>query len=461
MKYVHSNIVSKDWQTLVAFYIQVFECKMILPKRTLSGDWLSKGTAVPNASIKGAHLRLPGYDKNGPTLEILEYTNIEVSPESLANQTGLGHLAFEVDDIQKVVTKALKFGAKRYGQISQKNIAGLGQLTFVYLKDPEGNIVALQNWITIETAPPQNIDTQKEVPALKDTTDTPKTQKKEVVPSASKAVKKLIAKNTVQKSKRELLEELRQDLSKSQADVALSKEEIKQQKELLKLKKKSIQPVELSEKESNYLDDFLKDTKSKEALLEELKEEMAGDHKPPEISTPSPTPKRSKKKADQVPTKNLLDSFEEAANLSIELRTKTSTKNLNLKTLSLTMKPEVIARNLRAFNNLRRPEDAEFLFIEWLRKIYKADIVPLQKQSKKDNSYTQNEEAWAITARLRDSLDHLLGRCAADPLQLAKLNLDSLALEIPDFVETYKNLQIITAAAEKLEAEFIRISYSS
>lgn len=77
MKYIHSNLISKDWKTLAAFYIQVFECKMILPQRNLSGEWLSEGTGVHDAHIKGAHLRLPGYEKDGPTLEIFEYSKME------------------------------------------------------------------------------------------------------------------------------------------------------------------------------------------------------------------------------------------------------------------------------------------------------------------------------------------------------------------------------------------------
>ena len=73
MKYVHTNIISKDWRKLADFYTTVFECVIVPPERNQSGDWLSKGTGVPNAHLRGAHLRLPGYGENGPTLEIYQY----------------------------------------------------------------------------------------------------------------------------------------------------------------------------------------------------------------------------------------------------------------------------------------------------------------------------------------------------------------------------------------------------
>ena len=70
MKFVHVNIVAKDWRKLAEFYEKVFGCIRILPERSFSGEWLEKGTGIKNAKIKGVHLRLPGFGENGPTLEI-------------------------------------------------------------------------------------------------------------------------------------------------------------------------------------------------------------------------------------------------------------------------------------------------------------------------------------------------------------------------------------------------------
>jgi len=66
-KYKHTNIVSRNWQALAAFYETVFGCVRVPPERHLSGAWLEKGTGVPGARFSGVHLRLPGHGENGLT----------------------------------------------------------------------------------------------------------------------------------------------------------------------------------------------------------------------------------------------------------------------------------------------------------------------------------------------------------------------------------------------------------
>ena len=73
MKFSHINLISKDWKKLAQFYIKVFNCKMILPQKNYSGNWLSGGTGLNNVKVQGAHLSLPGFDQNGPMLELLQY----------------------------------------------------------------------------------------------------------------------------------------------------------------------------------------------------------------------------------------------------------------------------------------------------------------------------------------------------------------------------------------------------
>jgi predicted enzyme related to lactoylglutathione lyase len=147
MKYVHTNIIAEDWKKLVRFYMDVFECTPAPPERDLSGDWLDKGAALKNAQLKGMHLKLPGYDDNGPTLEIYSYSEMADKPaEILANRKGFGHLAFRVENVEEVYSKALVHGGKKLGDISTHKVEGVGVLTFVYLADPEGNIIEIQKW---------------------------------------------------------------------------------------------------------------------------------------------------------------------------------------------------------------------------------------------------------------------------------------------------------------------------
>ncbi len=145
-RFAHSNIIAKDWRKLAAFYTEVFDCVYQPPERNQSGQWLEDATNVKNAELQGVHLLLPGHGKNGPTLEIFSYKNSIAGPESVANLTGFGHIAFEVDDVTASLRKIISYGGSNLGKIVSKQIQGAGLIVFTYAKDPEGNIIELQNW---------------------------------------------------------------------------------------------------------------------------------------------------------------------------------------------------------------------------------------------------------------------------------------------------------------------------
>jgi len=146
MKYKHTGITARDWRTLAQFYQDVFACVPVPPERDLSGDWLSRGSGVTDAQFRGMHLRLPGHGPNGPTLEIYQYTHSEPHPAPAANREGYTHIAFEVDDVELTMATALSHGGRKVGEIASAEVPGVGLLTFVYLADPEGNIIELQSW---------------------------------------------------------------------------------------------------------------------------------------------------------------------------------------------------------------------------------------------------------------------------------------------------------------------------
>ena len=146
MKFVHTNIISTDWKKLVDFYIKTFQCKVIPPIRKQTGKWLEKGTGLTNAQLEGAHLLLPGYDEGGPTLEIYQYVNIEDQEPISPNKRGFSHIAFEVESVPKILHTLEQNGGKVNGEITTKVVEGVGELTFVYARDPEGNLIELQSW---------------------------------------------------------------------------------------------------------------------------------------------------------------------------------------------------------------------------------------------------------------------------------------------------------------------------
>ena len=146
MKYAHTNIAAKDWKKLVDFYVSVFGCKQKPPERNLSGEWLDNATGLSNAALKGIHLILPGYGDAGPTLEIFTYDEMVEADPIMANFKGITHIAFLVDDVRSVYEKAMENGGKALGKVTVKKVENVGLLTFVYIRDPEDNIVEIQSW---------------------------------------------------------------------------------------------------------------------------------------------------------------------------------------------------------------------------------------------------------------------------------------------------------------------------
>ena len=147
VRYAHTNIVAEDWRRLAAFYRAVFACEPVPPERDQAGEWLARATGVPGAALRGVHLRLPGHGATGPTLEIYSYGAMTDGPTTpAANRKGLGHLAFEVDDVAVTLAQIGVHGGRTLGEVVVREIAGVGTITFVYAADPEGNILEIQTW---------------------------------------------------------------------------------------------------------------------------------------------------------------------------------------------------------------------------------------------------------------------------------------------------------------------------
>jgi predicted enzyme related to lactoylglutathione lyase len=145
-KYVHTNLIARDWKRLVRFYSEVFGCEPQVPERNMSGAWLDQLTSLRNAHLTGVHLRLPGYGDDGPTLEIFGYDQLIESELSAANKCGFGHVAFAVDDVDEALQAVIAAGGGAVGNIATTEVDGVGALRVVYARDPEGNIVELRKW---------------------------------------------------------------------------------------------------------------------------------------------------------------------------------------------------------------------------------------------------------------------------------------------------------------------------
>jgi predicted enzyme related to lactoylglutathione lyase len=144
-RYGHTNLIAHDWRRLATFYQSVFGCVPVPPERDLSGDAVERGSQVPEANIQGVHLLLPGYGPDGPTLEIFTYNTMEERQSPAANRPGFGHIAFMVSNVIEALEAVLTAGGSRHGEIVTTS-AGSRHVTWVYVRDPEGNLIELQSW---------------------------------------------------------------------------------------------------------------------------------------------------------------------------------------------------------------------------------------------------------------------------------------------------------------------------
>jgi peptide deformylase len=142
IRYRHTNLVARDWQSLSAFYQRALGLTPTGQTRDISAPWLQRLTGIPGAHIRGEHLRLPGTDV---TLEIFSYDAV-LPGEPALNRAGFAHIAFEVDDVEKALAKLTAEGGGHVGERVNASYPGGVTATFVYATDPEGNLIELQSW---------------------------------------------------------------------------------------------------------------------------------------------------------------------------------------------------------------------------------------------------------------------------------------------------------------------------
>lgn len=148
-RYGHTNVIARDWRRLASFYEAVFDCIPVPPERDYSGDLAERGTGVPGAAFRGAHLRLPGHGADGPTLEIYSYAeSVDPAAPPAANRVGWGHIAFMVDDVPSARRAVFAAGGHVVpgAEVVTTRTADGRRVTWCYLADPEGNLIELQSW---------------------------------------------------------------------------------------------------------------------------------------------------------------------------------------------------------------------------------------------------------------------------------------------------------------------------
>jgi catechol 2,3-dioxygenase-like lactoylglutathione lyase family enzyme len=145
-RFGHVNLTGHDWRRLAAFYTDVFGCELVPPERDIRSSDLDAATGLRDAHVTGAHLRLPGHGDTGPTLEIFQYDAIDPHPGTQVDRPGWGHVAFQVPDVPAAVDAVVAAGGSRFGEVVAMQTRDGRTITWVYTKDPDGNLVELQAW---------------------------------------------------------------------------------------------------------------------------------------------------------------------------------------------------------------------------------------------------------------------------------------------------------------------------
>jgi glyoxylase I family protein len=142
-RFRHVAIVANDLPKLVDFYTQTlgFEVKR---RYEAANANFQKGIGVAGAEAIVVHLTIPN---STVELELFQFTAPLMSdsrPPLPANQPGYRHMALIVDNLQaayvELKTKGITFLSEPITHQEPKEVAGF---QFIYFRDPEGNIVEL------------------------------------------------------------------------------------------------------------------------------------------------------------------------------------------------------------------------------------------------------------------------------------------------------------------------------
>jgi catechol 2,3-dioxygenase-like lactoylglutathione lyase family enzyme len=133
LAFAHPSIVVPDLEDARAFYQAMFGFKVLTQEGWSENSDADSATGLQNSSCRG--YMLSGHNC---FLELFEFSTPQQCgpmPQSLnANEQGIRHLAFYVDDVKKETQRFLSLGGSSLG-----NPIG----NAVYLRDPFGNIIEL------------------------------------------------------------------------------------------------------------------------------------------------------------------------------------------------------------------------------------------------------------------------------------------------------------------------------
>lgn len=139
-KFRHVGIVVNNFEKMLDFYSNTLGFK-VLKKFEIESSDFRKGVGICNAKAKVAHLAIT----ESVDLEMFEYNeNIICQNKDNANTEGFSHIALYVENLEETYKyledKNIEFISEPITITEPITVAGF---KFVYFKDPEGNIIEL------------------------------------------------------------------------------------------------------------------------------------------------------------------------------------------------------------------------------------------------------------------------------------------------------------------------------
>lgn len=141
MQFHQTKFLARDIEGLTSFYEEVLGCETVVPIQKIDDGEVARGIGAPGADVTLSILRLPGRGPHGPVLEL--YSLEGGDQTTWAHEPGQGQIAFEVEDLETAVAEFREHGGAELGEIVEWEAPSGSRARFVYLRDPEGNIVDL------------------------------------------------------------------------------------------------------------------------------------------------------------------------------------------------------------------------------------------------------------------------------------------------------------------------------
>ncbi|HEY0075692.1 MAG TPA: VOC family protein [Abditibacteriaceae bacterium] len=142
----HVNIVVADIERAARFYGEVLGFVRGFEK-VLEGVWIEKVTGVNNAKALCVFMEAPQQENQSKTrLELLQFLAPEgagVQQDCLPNTRGIRHIAFIVDDLERLIEKLHAWDVEIVSEPIEVPFAVgvLGRKRLFYFYDPEGNLL--------------------------------------------------------------------------------------------------------------------------------------------------------------------------------------------------------------------------------------------------------------------------------------------------------------------------------